>query len=279
MSIPEASLTRGRVSIIVDPGQSDVQRPPNTKSFSLPLGNMVRTIFALTAVAGFQSATEAAHQEFLVLGADPRTQALFSWQECADVCESLGWQIACVEDDDANEAAQLAIDSFPNEMEGLPDVDGLTVVGRLGTWIGYSTVDQADWTPPYDPAEDYGTFVWHGACSPKDQYENWADFNSIDAESEPNNYKGPRQRNPEIGHEACVEMSPLYDGVDFTPHWNDIPCDAQNYCMCSRDSTTGHSYSYESYSYGSYSYGSYSYSYSHGDNNDGSDNDGSHSDH
>ena len=85
------------------------------------------------------------------------------------MCESLGWQIACVEDDDANEAAQLAIDSFPNEMEGLPDVDGLTVVGRLGTWIGYSTVDQADWTPPYDPAEDYGTFVWHGACSPKDQ--------------------------------------------------------------------------------------------------------------
>ena len=190
---------------------------------------MIIKMVAALALADFA----VAHLEYYVL-----PDVMIDWAGCRDACEEAGWTIACIEDESHNEAAQEAIDNYGHtvgDMEGLPDEEGKPEVGRRGTWIGYSTPDQGNWTAPYDKTEDYGTFVWEGDCEPVDEFENWAQFTSLSDETvEPNNYNGPDQIIVEPGYEACTEMSPEYDGTDFTPYWNDNPCTAENYCMCSR---------------------------------------------
>ena len=101
-----------------------------------------------------------------------------------------------------------------------------------------STKGQKKWNT--DELNDE-TFVWQSPdCKPG--FFSWQ-LENADGESEPNN-RG--------GRENCVEMSPSYNGLDFTPHWNDSPCERMAYCMCSReagtDVATSMSYSY-SYSF------------------------------
>lgn len=149
--------------------------------------------------------------QYLVLGSIPGTRTLYSWSDCAQECDAIGdgWHIACIENDDDNAKAQAAVES---------DIAPPRIAA--GVWIGLSTPNQMDWTPPYA----YGTFVWHSNCENaiQEQYTHW-----FPDTPDNNNVNG----------ENCVELSGVLDPDDQTPFWNDAPCDAQTYCMCSRNAS------------------------------------------
>jgi hypothetical protein len=150
-------------------------------------------------------------RHYLVMGSIPGTRALYSWNDCAQECEAIGdgWHIACIKNDDDTAKAQAAVEL---------DIAPLPIAA--GIWIGLSAPNQADWAPPYINDK----FVWHRSCENaiQEQYTHWfpdaPDNNNVDGKN-------------------CIELSGVLDPNDRTPFWNGAPCDAQKYCMCSRNAS------------------------------------------